>query len=72
MEKDDRCYCNDTGSCPYCNENYFKDFHNLLVYPTFDGGALRPGQGHRQGAGAATGPAGHRRPGHPGGDEETL
>ena len=34
--------------------------------------ALRSGQGHRQGAGAATGPAGHRRPGHPGGDEETL
>ena len=37
MEKDNRCYCNDEGKCPYCNENYFKDFHNLMVYPTFDG-----------------------------------
>ena len=37
MENDDRCYCGGTGSCSYCNENYFKDFHNLLVYPTFDG-----------------------------------
>ena len=37
MEKDDRCYCGDEGKCPYCNENYFKDFHNLLVYPTYDG-----------------------------------
>ena len=40
--------------------------------PRPEGSALRSGQGHRQGAGAATGPAGHRRPGHPGGDEETL
>jgi len=36
------------------------------------GVSLRPGQGHRQCAGAATGPAGYRRPGHPNGDEETL
>ncbi len=33
---------------------------------------LRPGQGHRQGAGASKGTAGLRRPGHPGGDEEML
>ena len=37
MEKDVRCYCNDTGNCPYCNEDFFKDTHNLIVYPTFDG-----------------------------------
>ena len=37
MNNDDRCYCNFTGNCPYCNENFFKEKYGVIVTPAMAG-----------------------------------
>ena len=37
MNNDDRCYCNFTGNCPYCNENFFKEKYGMIVTPAMTG-----------------------------------
>ena len=37
MNNGDRCYCNFTGNCPYCNENFFKEKYGVIVTPAMAG-----------------------------------